>query len=178
MGDNGGKWGKTGQRLGIHRGWGGMKGLYAVHGSPFIVLHLFSHRPCAPIQRGALHSSEGCPRPTEGVGISFSNMFAQFSPSLNIFPIPPVFPVPPTPTPPIPPFPLFPPISPHFPPFPLFSHFSWGTLSGRLSPALSGISGLCDVCRLLPLYNAIRYAFKCIAGRCAESLGTSLCSNP
>ena len=38
-------------------GGGGMKGLHVVHGSPFIVLCLFSHGACAPIQSSALHSN-------------------------------------------------------------------------------------------------------------------------
>ena len=42
--------------------------------SPWVPFHSvasFLPGACAPIQRGALHSSEGCPRPTEGVGISW-----------------------------------------------------------------------------------------------------------
>ena len=53
---NGGKWGEMGEKgEEWAKGgdtWVGMKGLRAVHGSPFIVLCLCSHGACAPIQRG------------------------------------------------------------------------------------------------------------------------------
>ena len=126
MGENGGKlggkWGKVGKnRAEVGDTWGLHEGFACSPWVPFHSLASFLPWTMCTIQRGALHSAEGCLRPTEGLGISW--LALQFFPGLHIFSHFPPF------------FQYLSPISPHFPPFSTIfpiSPFFLGNVVGNL----------------------------------------------